>query len=51
MCHDRRLFIKLHNPETLLEVTLGDGCDLNAVGQGVVLLETKLPSGRTKKYR
>ena len=33
------------------EVTLGDGHDLDAIGRGVVVLETQLPSGRTKKCK
>ena len=51
MCHDKRLFVELHNLEKPLEVTLGDGYDLHAIGRGIVLLETKLPSGRTKKCK
>ena len=51
MCNDRRLFVEFCNLEKLLEVTLGDGYDLDAIGRGVVLLETKLPSGKTKKCK
>ena len=51
MCHDKGLFVELCKLEKPLEVTLGDGYDLHAVGRGVVLLETKLPSGRTKKCK
>ena len=31
-------------------VTLGDRYDLHAIGRGVVVLETKMPSGRTKLH-
>ena len=51
MCNDRRLFVELRNLEKPLEVTLGDGYDLHAIGCGGVVLETKLPSGRTKKCK
>ena len=51
MCNDRRLFVELRNLEKPLEVTLGDGHDLNAIGCGVVVLETKLASGRTRKWK
>ena len=30
-------------------MTLGDGRSLEAVGQGIVTLETRLPSGKTKR--
>ena len=51
MCNDRRLFVELCNLEKPLEVTLGDGHALDAIGRGVVVLETNLPSGRTKKCK
>lgn len=51
MSNDRRLFVELRDLEKPLEVTLGDGHDLNAIGRGVVVLQTKLPSGRTKKCK
>ena len=49
MSNDRRLFVELRDLEKPLEVTLGNGHDLSAVGCGVVVLQTKLPSGRQKK--
>ena len=51
MCNDRKLFVELRNLDKPLEVTLGDGYNLHAIGRGVVVLETKLPSGRTKKCK
>ena len=51
MCNDRRLFVELCNLEKPLEVTLGDGHELDAIGRGIVVLETNLPSGRTKKCK
>ena len=51
MCNDTKLFVELHNLDKPLEVTLGDGYDLHTIGRGVVVLETKLPSGRTKKCK
>ena len=41
----------LLNSEKRLEVTLGDGYNLDAIGRGVVLLETKLHSSKTKKCK
>ena len=51
MCNDRKLFVELRNLDKPLEVTLGDGYDLHAIGRGVVVLETKFPSCRTKKCK
>ena len=49
MCNDRRQFVKMQKLEKRLEVALGDGHELEAIGRGVVVLETKLLSGRVKK--
>ena len=51
MCNDQKLFVKLHNLQKPLKVTLGNGYGLDAIGRGVVVLETKLPSGRMKKCK
>ena len=51
MCNDQKLFVELHNLEKPLKVTLGNGYGLDAIGRGVVVLETKLPSGRMKKCK
>ena len=51
MCNDRSLFIELRKLDNPLEVTLGDGYNLDAIGRGVVVPETKLPSGRTKRCK
>ena len=50
MCNDSKLFVELRKLEKPLEVILGDGHDLNAIGCRVVL-ESKLPSGRTRKFK
>ena len=47
ICNDRKLFVELRNLDKPLEVILGDSYDLHAIGREVVVLETKLPSGRT----
>lgn len=51
MCNDRRLFVEFYNLEKPLEVTNGDGYDLDAIRHGVVLLGTKLPNRKTKKCK
>ena len=51
MCNDKRLFVELHNLDKPQEVALRDGHDVEAIGRGVVVLETKLPSGRTRKCK
>ena len=43
--------MELCNLEKPLEVTLGDGHELEAIGRGVVILEIKLPSGKTNKRK
>ena len=49
MCNNLRQFVKMQNLEKPLEVALGDGHELEAIGRGDVVLDTKLPSGRVKK--
>ena len=39
MCNDVKLFVELHILEQPLEVTLGNGCAVQATGQGTVVLE------------
>ena len=51
MCNDKRLFVELHNLDKPQGVALGDGHDVEAIGRGVVVLEMKLPSGRTRKCK
>ena len=51
MCNDRELFAELRDLERPLEVTLGDGHELEATGSGTVEMEMKLPTGRTKRCK
>ena len=39
MCNDDKLFVELCSLKQPLEVTLGDGCAVEATGQGTVVLE------------
>ena len=48
MCHDRKLFTDLHHLKDPLEVVLGDGQHLMAAGKGSVILDMRLPNGKTK---
>ena len=49
MCNDQQLFKQFVSLKEPQEVTLGDGHSLEAVGQGIVTLETRLPSGKIKR--
>ena len=51
MCDDRKTFAELCNTERPQEVTLGDGHELETVGQGIVRLKLKLSNGKMKKCR
>ena len=48
MCSNK-MFVDLKPLKEPMEVTLGDGHALQAVGRGVVSLMMKLPSGVTRK--
>ena len=49
MCNDELSFTKLKQLQTPQLVTLGDGRSLEGTAEGIVILETLLPDGRTKK--
>ena len=49
MCNNKMLFSKLDGLKQSLEVTLGDGRVLEATGRGIVVLEMKLPQGKSMK--
>ena len=51
MCCNRMAFEKLQPLDQPLKVLLGDGRQLNAVGEGVILLRTRLPNGKVKKCK
>ena len=51
MCNDRKLFVELRNLKQPQEVSLGDGHELEAIGQGIVELEMKLPNERSKRCK
>ena len=48
MCRDSKSFTTLHQLEDPIDVVLGDGRALTAVGRGEVVLDTLLPNGDTK---
>ena len=47
MCNDDKLFVELRSLKQPLEVTLRDGCAVEATGQGTVVLEMASTSGKT----
>lgn len=49
MCNDRSIFMEYENLKTPQKVTLGDGYEVNAVGRGAVVVNSELPSGRSKR--
>ena len=49
MCNDKSAFIKYEELQTPLEVVLGDGYKVDAIGNGTVILTNQLPSGKRKK--
>ena len=49
MCNDQQLFKQFVSLKKPQEVTLGDGHSLEAAGQGIVTLETRLPSEKKLK--
>jgi transposase InsO family protein len=51
MCNERKFFVEFRNLEPTLQVTLGDGHELQAAGQGTVELEITLAKGVTKKCK
>ena len=51
MCNNKMLFSKLDDLKQSLEVTLGDGHVLEATGRGIVVLEMKLPQGKSIKCK
>ena len=48
MCNDEAMFSHLRALRSPLNVTLGDGRNLQAVGRGNVVLTMKLPQGKTE---
>ncbi len=48
-CHDRTMFTEMKDLNPNEKVTLGDGHDLEAVGEGTVDMEMLLPNGRQQK--
>ena len=51
MCNDRSVFVEFESLETPLKVTLGDGYEVDAIGHGVVVMNSELPSGRSKRCK
>ena len=51
MCNDDKLFVELRSLKKPLEVTLGDGCAVEATGQGTVVLEMASTSGKTSRCK
>ena len=48
MCHDRQSFTDLYQLENPIDVVLGDGRALTAVGRGEVVLDMFLPNGESR---
>ena len=51
ICNNEKMFVDLHSLNQPLEITLGDGHTLHMTKHGIVALEMKLPSGKTKRSR
>ena len=51
MCNDNKLFTDFQSLDKSQEVSLRDGHVSKATAQGVVLLEMKLPGGKTRKCK
>ena len=51
MCNNKSLFMEYESLKTPLKVTLGDGYEVDAIGSGVVMLNTVLPSGESKQWK
>ena len=49
MCNDQSLFVEYESLKTPLKVTLGDGYEVDAIGCGVVMPNSVLPSGESKR--
>ena len=49
MCNDQSLFVEYESLKTPLKVTLDDGYEVDAIGCGVVMLNSVLPSGESKR--
>ena len=49
MCNDKSAFIKYEELQTPLEVVLGDGYKVDAIGNGTIILTDQLPCGKCKK--
>ena len=51
MCHDKNMFAEYESLNSPLKVTVGDGNEVDGVGRGVVLLNSVLPSGRSRSIK
>ena len=49
MYNDQSLFVEYESLKTPMKVTLGDGYEVDAIGCGVVMLNSVLPSGGSKR--
>ena len=49
MCNDKSAFAKYEKLQTPMEVVLGDGYKVDAIGNGTVILTNQFPSGKRKK--
>ena len=51
MCNDRSMFVEYKSLDVPMKVKLGDGYEVDAIGCGVVVLSSILPSGRSKRCK
>ena len=51
MCNKKKLFVDYQPLKKSMEVTLGDGHTLEAIGRGVVPLEMKLPNSSSQRCK
>ena len=50
ICNDQSLFVEYESLKTPLKVTLGDGYEIDAIRRGVVMPNSVLPSGESKRF-
>ena len=51
MCNEQSDFVKYQKFKTPLKVKLGDGYEVDGIGNGIVILTSQLPSGKHRKCK